>query len=113
MGLNSTGTAYDFGQLGSGVLTTHTVTLTPPTGKVIVAISVLEATKFDALVAEDTEADTVAFMGTATQVAQNGGGSELFPVALSIEAGTTIYGRWTSVKLDESTNGTIVAYYGY
>ena len=113
MGLNSTGTAYDFGQLGSGILTTHTVTLTPPTGKVIVAISVLEATKFDTLIAENTEADTVAYMGTADQVAQNGGGSEVFPVSLEIQAGTTLYGRWTSVKLDETTNGTIAAYYGY
>ena len=113
MGINSTGTAYDFGQLGSGVLTTHTVTLTPPTGKVIVAISVLEATMFDALVAEATETDNVAYMGTATQVAQNGGGSEVFPVDVEVPAGTTLYGRWTSVKLDQTNNGTIVAYYGY
>jgi hypothetical protein len=113
MGLNSTATAWNFGQLGSGVLTTHSTALTPPSGKVIVAITVVEATKFDALVADASQTDDIAFLGTAAQVAQNGGNSEAFPVSVEIPAGTTIYGRWTSVTLDETSNGTIIAYYGY
>jgi len=115
MGLNSTSTAWGFGQLGSTILTTDSVTLAPPTGKVIVAINVLEDTKFDILLADASNTDDVAFMGTDTQVDQNGTGGEVFPVGLTIPAGTTLYGRWTSVKLDvdSGTNGTIVAYYGY
>ena len=40
MGINSTEVAYGFGQLGSGYLD-DTGALTPPTGKVIVAIQVI------------------------------------------------------------------------
>ncbi len=43
MGINSQGVAYDFGQLGSGFVDT-TGEFTPPTGKVIVAITFLGAT---------------------------------------------------------------------
>ena len=51
MGINSTDTAYAFGQLGSG-FSDEAVEVTPPTGKVIVAIQVLNAAvKFSALVA--------------------------------------------------------------
>ena len=41
MGLNSTEVAYQFGQLGSG-FSDEAVEVTPPTGKVIVAIQFLE-----------------------------------------------------------------------
>ena len=42
MGINSTEVSYGFGQLGSGYLD-DTGALTPPTGKVIVAIQVIAA----------------------------------------------------------------------
>ena len=42
MGQNSTEVAYGFGQLGSGHLQAGSSALTPPTGKVIVAITFLD-----------------------------------------------------------------------
>ena len=48
MGINSTATSYDFGQLGSVFMTAdHGEDITPPDGMVIVAITFLEDTKFD------------------------------------------------------------------
>ena len=41
MGINSTEVAYGFGQLGSG-FTDQAEAVTPPTGKVIIAIQFLE-----------------------------------------------------------------------
>jgi len=50
MGINSTEVAYSFGQLGSG-FSDEAVEVTPPAGKVIVAIQFLEDTVLSTLVA--------------------------------------------------------------
>ena len=85
---HSQGVQYGFGQLGSG-FTDETGALTPPTGKVIVAITFLEETTLSGLVAAETDSGTK------------------FP------KGVTIYGRWTSVTLSgTSAEGGIICYFG-
>ena len=71
MGLNSTEVAYQFGQLGSG-FSDEAVEVTPPTGKVIVAIQFLEDTVLSTLVA-DTDVPDTAYFSHTTAVANNGG----------------------------------------
>mgnify|MGYP003120002843 CR=1 FL=1 len=57
MGINSQGVAYNFGQLGSALLTSENNTLTAPEGQVIVAITFIgepvTGNKLSALVASD------------------------------------------------------------
>ena len=134
MGINSTATAWNFGQFGSGHLKTRATDLVPPHGKVIVAITMLEAVKFDQLVGAtdgssslvDTAGslgDGVAFIGTQTQTRANGldqsdSSVESEAIANTVEfpAGMTIYGRWNRVSLHhDSTDYTdgIIVYYGY
>ena len=134
MGINSQGVAYDFGQMGSGHLKAIGTRLYAPTGKVIVAITMLESVAFEHLVADDTYIgsgsatvdDGVSFFGTGTQFLANGEDDDgdavtSVPVATTVQfpEGMTIYGRWTSVKLQDFdsvgssdyTHGIIV-YYG-
>ena len=107
MGINSQGVAYNFGQLGSG-FSDEAAEVTPPTGKVIVAITFLADTVFDnaGLTSDDNTMfpnDTVA----STGIDADGGAvtdSVTFP------KGVTIYGRWTSILLD---SGSCIAYVGY
>ena len=113
MGLNSTSTAWNFGQLGSG-FTDENVAVTPPSGKTIVAITFLEDTTLASLVADTTQGNEAAFFGHATAVAGNGGGAAETDNATSFPAGLTIYGRWTSVRLNSaSATGGIICYFGY
>lgn len=101
-----------FGQHGSAYIDTATA-VTPPTGKVIVAIQFLADNSPTGLVAEDpnTIFNTVAAAhneSPATSVEGTGGliltaGSQVFP------KGLTIYGRWTSFT--PSAAGCIV-YFG-
>ena len=113
MGQNSTEVAYGFGQMGSILVTgtTHDVTSNGRPGMekaVFCAITFLENTVFDAagLTSEDNSIfpnDTILGIG----IDANGGAvtdSVTFP------KGVTIYGRWTSFKLD---SGKVVAYIGY
>jgi|TARA_R110002050_G_scaffold180531_1_gene314144 hypothetical protein len=118
MGINSTGTAYNFGQLGSG-FSDEAVEVTPPTGKVIVAITFLEAAVLSTLVAATdglTKADgsegDVSFSHT-TAVAANGGGAAESDGATSFPAGLTIYGRWSSFTPPASDAGGVIFYFGY
>ena len=130
MGLNSTEVAYQFGQHGSGHMKSAT-DLYAPTGKVIVAITMLENIKFEAtngLVADTTYVDVttaaasedgVAYFGTGTQVLPNGEDVDGDTVASVVVAntvefpkGVTIYGRWTSVALSTGYTHGIIVYYG-
>jgi len=130
MGINSTEVAYQFGQHGSGHMKSAT-DLYPPTGKVIVAITMLENIKFEAtngLVADDTYVDVttaaasedgVAYFGTGSQVLPNGednDGDAVTSVAVAntveFPKGVTIYGRWTRVALADSYTHGIIVYYG-
>ena len=128
MGINSTGTSYNFGQLGSGHIKATNVELFAPTGRVIVAITMLEAMKFTSAVASGsaTVDDGVSFIGTGTQFLANGEDDDgdavtSAAVANTVEfpAGLTIYGRWTSIQLvdlagsDNTNTHGVIVYYGY
>ena len=108
MGINSTEVSYGFGQMGSGYLDT-TEALTPPTGKVIVAVSVIANAKFSRLTADTSQGNDAAFIGTAAQVAGNGTNSEAIAAADEFGKGATLYGRWTACTL---ASGTVIVYYG-
>ena len=132
MGINSQNVAYGFGQMGSGHIKAAASDLIPPHGRVIVAITMLDAVKFDQLVADDsfasslvdqtdpdTRGDGVAFFGTATQTRANGldqsdSSVESVVVANDVEfpKGLTIYGRWTRVSLQANSTHGIICYYG-
>jgi hypothetical protein len=113
MGINSTDTAYAFGQLGSGFVDT-TGAFTPPTGKVIVAIQFLADTNLAGLVADTAQGNDAAFFGTAAAVAGNGAtGADTVSSAQVFPRGLTIYGRWTSVTLNAAdSDGGIICYFG-
>ncbi len=120
MGINSTGTAYNFGQLGSAHMHNDAAQdLTPPDGMVIVAITCIDATKFDKLTADT--ATSVVYGGTESQNSyfgitngNTGGNSEVVQNDIEFPAGMTIYGRWTTVSLQAAqVTGGIIAYFGY
>ena len=130
MGINSQNVAYGFGQMGSGHIKAAASDLIPPHGRVIVAITMLDAVKFDKLEADtsfaslkvDTagvEGDGVAYFGTATQTRANGldqsdNSVESVVVGTAVEfpKGLTIYGRWTRVSLQADSTHGIICYYG-
>tara|TARA_R110001592_G_scaffold288907_1_gene558022 strand:+ start:128 stop:499 length:372 start_codon:yes stop_codon:yes gene_type:complete len=123
MGVNSTATAYNFGQLGSAYMAvSHGSDLTPPDGMVIVAITMVgDDIKFDKLTADTsnsvvyggTESNNVYFGIANANTGGNGeavvaDGTPVFP------AGLTIYGRWTVVSLQTAdADGGIICYFGY
>jgi len=111
MGLNSTATAWNFGQLGSG-FSDEATEVTPPSGKVIVAITFLEATVLSTLVAATDTPDT-AFFSHTTAATNNGGGAAESDAATSFPAGLTIYGRWASFTPPTTTAGGVIFYFGY
>jgi|TARA_R110000823_G_scaffold209822_3_gene339962 hypothetical protein len=120
MGLNSTGTAYNFGQLGSVHMhNDHGEDLTPPVGMVIVAITCLDDTKFDKLTADTS--NSVVYGTTETKNmyfgitnGNTGGNGEVVQNDIVFPAGMTIYGRWTLVSLQAAqATGGIIAYFGY
>tara|TARA_R110000822_G_scaffold114333_1_gene245862 strand:- start:206 stop:541 length:336 start_codon:yes stop_codon:yes gene_type:complete len=111
MGLNSTGTAYNFGQLGSG-FSDEAVEVTPPTGKKIISITFLEATVLSTLVASTDVTDT-AFFSHTTASTGNGGGAAETDAATSFPAGLTIYGRWDSFTPPATVAGGVIFYFGY
>jgi hypothetical protein len=118
MGINSTDTAYAFGQLGSGFCDSVGA-FTPPSGKVIVAIQFLAQTTLSALVA-DTSGYTAAdgsegeaYFSHTTAVTANGGGADATDSSQKFPKGLTIYGRWTSVTLSGAdADGGIICYFG-
>ena len=120
MGINSTGTAYNFGQLGSAHMhNDDSQDLTPPDGMVIVAITMIGATTFDKLTADTSS--SVVYGGTESNNVyfgitngNTGGNSEAVDSSISFAAGMTIYGRWSVVSLAAAdTDGGIIAYFGY
>jgi len=130
MGLNSTEVSYGFGQMGSGHIKAAASDLVPPHGRVIIAITMLDAIKFDQLVADTSFAsskvntagvlgDGVAYFGTGGQTRANGldqsdSSTESVAVGTAVEfpKGLTIYGRWTRVSLQADSTHGIICYYG-
>ena len=113
MGINTQGVAYNFSQIGSGFVNS-TGAFTPPTGKVIVAITFLVADQTLAgLVADTAQGNDAAFFSHAAAVTGNGGGADPTDASTKFPAGLTIYGRWTSVTLSGAdADGGIICYFG-
>ena len=116
MGINSTEVSYSFGQLGSAYCDAATA-VTPPSGKVIVAIYFIQDNTPTALVAEDPlmyfntvsaahEQDT-----SGTNASDHGDGGLVLSGA-KFKGGTIIYGRWTSVTPQADADGGIICYFG-
>ena len=99
------------GQFGSG-FSDEAVEVTPPSGKVIVAIQFLDAAVLSTLVAA-TDNPEAAYFSHTTAVAGNGAGAAETDAATSFPAGITIYGRWTSFTPPASTAGGVIFYFGY
>ena len=128
MGQNSTEVAYGFGQMGSA-FNDGTAEMTPPTGKVFVAITMLADTTFDTargLVADNDDSNGLEYVGTvfardaddaandaahdeSSPTATLGSGGTAVAVGDTFPTGMTIYGRWTSIN---PASGTIIAYIG-
>ena len=119
MGINSTEVAYGFGQIGSGFCDSAGA-FTPPSGKVIIAITFLDDMTLSGLVADTSGHDAtpvagnVGYFSHTTPVAVvHGAGSDATDVSQSFPAGLTIFGRWTSVTINSpaASNG-IICYFG-
>ena len=117
MGSNSQVVDYGFGQMGSGHVVAHATDVYAPKGKVIVAVTFLDDTYLDKLVADTSRS-------TGSQVAANGGDGETggYNQAISVAVaatvkfpkGVTIYGRWTMISIQDTsvTASGIILYYG-
>ena len=122
MGINSTGTSYNFGQLGSAHMHNDDgEDLTPPDGMVITAITMVgDNMAFDKLTVETTK-NSLVYSGTESNNAyfgitnaNTGGNGEAVLTATQFPAGLTVYGRWTVVSLNAAvTGGGIICYFGY
>ena len=132
MGLNSQEVSYQFGQMGS-VFNDTASAITPPTGKVFVAIQFLTDTTLnatDGLVADNNDLAGLEYVGTAydssdadatadegahdlavgSETAVSGGGGKFIDASNVFPKGMTIYGRWT--KITTVTSGQYIAYIG-
>jgi len=117
--LSNTATANQvaFGQLGAVYTKTSGDAIKPPTGRVFVAIQMLENTTFDdtgGLVAEvatlhfNTESAAGDNAADSETAAAGSGGQEV-PQTQTFPKGMTIYGRWTEVDV---LAGAVIAYIG-
>ena len=120
MGINSTETSYNFGQLGSAYLLTKANTLTPPDGMVIIAIQCLATTEFDVLTPETTKAgltysgtnSTKTYFGIGSN-ANVAGNSQVITTDTQFPKGFTITGRYTAVSINNQTNNMgVICYFG-
>ena len=123
MGINSTEVSYGFGQLGNVYTTASSDAIKPPTGKVFVAVQMLEDTVFDAsggLIAEPRINATVTnnvYIGTdaaahdlaaGSETVDEGSGGKVVD-SVTFPKGLTIYGRFTEIDVN---SGSVVAYIG-
>ena len=115
-------TAYEFGQMGSA-FSDEAAVITPPAGRVIVAIAFLEDTTLTALTpatdmlldgttGADLSGSAISFGSTAA-LAVNGGNASEIDGDTQFPSGLTIYGRWSSVETKVSTTGGVICYFGY
>jgi len=125
MGINSTEVSYHFGQLGSVFTDTANAPITPPTGKVFVAITFLQDTQLELLATNaggltaDTSDPNAEYIGTdvaahdaGTATAITGTGGKIIDNSNTFPKGVTIYGRFTSVEIGNGKVGALIAYIG-
>jgi len=100
-------TNTSLGQLGS-VFTDNTgADITPPTGTVFIAITmVAEDTAFTTLTPEDGAGKTYISTGTPSDT---GTGGTIIDSTNTFAPGVTIFGRWSTVRI---AAGSIIAYVG-
>jgi hypothetical protein len=110
MGQNSTEVSYGFGQLGSAHTQTAANTVTPPSGKVIVAITFLDNLALSALTPVQVNGEDTYFGYTGTANAANG--SEVLDTSVTFPKGLTIYGRWSDVSLQANSDHGLLIYFG-
>ena len=120
MGINSTEVSYGFGQMGSAYTNSGSEEINPPTGKVFIAITMLEDTVFDAsggLIADIPVAGNDIYIGTdqpahdlaaGAETTDEGTGGKVVD-SVVFPKGITIYGRWTEIDVN---SGAVVAYIG-
>lgn len=126
MGYKDNAVEYGFGQLGS-VFNNTVSAVTPPTGKVFVAITFITDTTLNetnGLVADNDAAHGLEYIGTGTaahnatvgavdgsgETALTGGGGKAVLSGTVFPKGLTLYGRWT--KITTISAGQYVAYIG-
>lgn len=128
MGINSTEVAYGFGQLGSVFTDTADNPITPPSGKVFVAITFLADTQLEitsgtgeGLTAANNIVSGLEYVGTATaahdavespDLGESGTGGQIIDNSNTFPAGMTIYGRWTNIEIGNGKTGALIAYIG-
>ena len=89
----------DIGQSGGAYLS-DTDVFTPPTGKIVTAIYILDsATKFDKLLSPTADALYYAGTSVTSTAAGNGTNAEKIPTATTFPEGTWLYGRYITVQL--------------
>lgn len=103
------------GKYGAAYLDT-TDLFEPPTGMVITAIQFLAQNTLNTLTAVDTDAGARRFFNTANaahaanESLEGNNGQQLDNTCI-FPAGTTIYGRWNSVKLQTADgDGGVIIY---
>ena len=116
MGINSTEISYQFGQLGSAYCDAASA-VTPPSGKVIIAIYFIQDNILSALVSEDPEmyVNTVQAAHEQDNAGSNNqdhGDGGLAISGAKFKGGSTIFGRWTSVTPAADADGGIICYFG-
>ena len=121
MGINSTEVSYGFGQLGS-VFNDTASAITPPTGKVFVAITFLADCNFNAtagLVGDNDTTAGIEYVSTdaavhnvtvGSETVSTGGGGKVVDASNTFPKGLTIYGRWTKITNNAATG--MIAYIG-
>lgn len=119
MGINSTSTAYGFGQLGSAYTASGSDAIKPPTNKVFIAITMLADTIFDSsggLIADIPISNDIYIsteqpahdLADGSETTEEGSGGKVVD-SVTFPKGITIYGRWTEIDV---SSGSIVAYIG-
>ena len=97
-----------FGQYGSAHLSATGQDLTCPSGRVFVAVTMLEDTTFTQLEAVDNGATGGSF-GTDTGSDDYDGKGNAVTTSTTFPKGLTIYGEWDTIDI---ASGKIIAYWG-
>ncbi len=116
MGINSTEVSYGFGQLGSAYCDAASA-VTPPPGKVIIAVYFIQDNTPTALVAEDpamffNTVQTAHEQDHSDTNASDHGDGGLQLGGAKFKGGSTIFGRWTSITPEADTDGGVICYFG-
>ena len=110
--------ASDFtGQITGSAYCDAASAITPPSGKVILGIYFIQDNILGALVAEDplmyaNTASAAHEQDTSGTNATDHGDGGLAIRGAKFSAGSTIYGRWTSITPAADADGGVIVYFG-